>query len=75
MAVQKRCRPMGRRAEYCARLLQLLEEYPDQEFSCRQIAQELGTREPDSILFLTLLVVGGKVTCLRRDGTLYYRRP
>ena len=74
MAVRKGCRPRGRRAEYSARVLALLNEYPYQEFSSRQIVQELGGNDPHAIIFLTLLVVSGQVTCLRRGGALYYRK-
>jgi hypothetical protein len=55
-------------------VLALLNEYPFQEFSSRQIVQELGGNDPHAIIFLTLLVVSGQVTCLRRGGALYYRK-
>lgn len=74
MAVRKGCRPRGRRAEYSARVLALLNEYPYQEFSSRQIGHELGCDDPHAIIFLTLLVVSGQVVCLRRGGALYYRK-
>ena len=74
MAARRRCPPKGRRADYSARVLSLLSEYPDQEFSTRQIAQEVGSCDPHSIIFLTLLVVRGQVSCLRRSGAIYYRK-
>lgn len=74
MAVRRSCRPRGRRAEYSARVLALLNEYPYQEFSSRQIVEEIGGHEPDAILFLTLLMVSGRVSALRRNGLIYYRK-
>lgn len=74
MADRRRCGPRGRRAEFCARALRLLEQYPDQEFSGRQIALEAGESGPDVIVFLSLLAVTGKVRCVCRGPTLYYRK-
>jgi len=55
-------------------VLALLNEYPCQEFSSRQIVEEIGGHEPDAIIYLTLLMVSGRVSCLRRNGLIYYRK-